>query len=84
MQVLALGRRLHRCIDSEKFDRCSCTTCKVETRDETRCDAISNSSEPKKKEVCKLERPIQRINNEDIKNILIQLVGAVMKIGSLP
>ena len=46
-----------------------------------RCEATSSSSESKKKEVCKLEKP--HINNEDIEKILIQLVGAVMEIGYL-
>ena len=48
---------------------------------ETRCYAMSNLSEPKKKEVCKLEMPIERIGNEDMKKILIQLAGAVMEVG---
>ena len=56
---------------------------RIEARDETRCEATSNSLESKKKEVCKLEKPIERINNEDIAKILIQLVRAVMKVGYL-
>ncbi|XBH82743.1 hypothetical protein VPH35_071338 [Triticum aestivum] len=52
-------------------------------RVETRCDAMSNSSKPKKKRVCKLEKPIERINNEDREKNLIPLVGAVMEVGHL-
>ena len=33
--------------------------------------------------MCKLEKPIERINDEDIEKILIQLVGAVIEIGYL-
>ena len=54
---------------------------RIEARDETRCQLTSNLLESKKKEVCKLEKPIERINNEDIEKILIQLVGAVMEVG---
>ena len=32
---------------------------------------------------CKLEKPIERINNEDIEKILIQLVGEVIEVGYL-
>ena len=52
-----------------------------ETRDEIRCEAMSTSLESKKKEVLKLKNP--QINNEDIEKVLIQLVGAVRKIGYL-
>lgn len=40
-------------------------------RVETRCNVISNSSELKKKEACKLEKSIERSNNEDTEKILI-------------
>ena len=56
---------------------------RIEARDETRCEATSNSSESKKKEVCKVEKAIEIINNEDIEKILIQLAEAVMKVGYL-
>ena len=54
---------------------------RIEASNETRCETMSTSSESKKKEVCKLEKP--QIHNEDIEKILIQLVGAVMEIGYL-
>ena len=44
-------------------------------------EATSYSLESKKKEVCKLEKVIESINNEDIEKILIQLVGAIMEVG---
>ena len=56
---------------------------RTEARVETRCEATSNLSESKKKEVCNLEKPTERIINEDIDKILIQLVGVVMDVGYL-
>ena len=50
----------------------------IKTRDETRCEATSTSLESRKKEVWKLAK--LQINNKDIEKILIQLVGAVMKV----
>ena len=58
------------------IDACALVA-RIEARDETRCEATSNLSESKKK-VCKIEKP--QINNEGIEKILIQLVGAVMKV----
>lgn len=52
-----------------------------EIGDEIRCEATSTSLESKKEEVAKLKNP--QINNEDIENILIQLVGVVREIGYL-
>ena len=63
---------------------------RIEAKDETRCEirdeirqeATPTSLESKKKnEVCKIENP--QINNEGTEKILIQLVGAVMKVGYL-
>ena len=54
----------------------------LETRDETRDDAMSYCMEAEKKEVCNLEKPIEKSNNvqnEDRDKLLIQLVGVVMK-----
>ena len=50
---------------------------RIEARDEARCKSMSNSSESKKKEVCKLEKPIERINNEDMMQISIQTSGSI-------
>jgi hypothetical protein len=52
----------------------------------SRDDAMSNCVQAKKKEVCKFEKVIEKINNvqnEDTEKILIQLVGAFMKVGFL-
>ena len=47
----------------------------------TRGEATSTSFEPTtKKEECKIKNP--QINNECMKKILIQLVGAVMEVGN--
>lgn len=59
---------------------------RIEARDETRDEIIrfeapSTALESKNKEVLKLEKP--QINDEDIEKILVQLVGAVRKIGYL-
>ena len=52
------------------------------TREETRGEAISTSLESKNKnEECKIKNP--QINNEGMKKMLVQLVGAVMKVGYL-
>ena len=48
------------------------------TKEKTKGEATSTSLESKKKEVVKLKNP--HINNEDIEKILVQLVGAVMKV----
>ena len=51
-------------------------------REETRGEATSTSLESKKKnEECKIKNP--QINNEGMKKMLVQLVGAVMKVGYL-
>ncbi|XBI87038.1 hypothetical protein VPH35_025174 [Triticum aestivum] len=48
----------------------------------TRGEATSTSFEPKmKKEECKIKNP--QINNECMEKILVQLVGAIMKVGNL-
>ena len=52
------------------------------TREESRGEATSISLEPKKKnEECKI-RNLQ-IKNECMEKILVQLMGAVMKVGNL-
>ena len=59
---------------------------RIEAIGETRCEATPTSLESKKKEVCKLEKPIERINNvqnEDIERIFIPLIAAVMEVGLL-
>ena len=54
---------------------------RIKNNDATAC-ATSTSSEPKmKNEECKMKNP--QINNECMENILLQLVGAVMKVGNL-
>mgnify|MGYP006969624808 CR=1 FL=1 len=57
---LVLGRGLHRSIDSTKFDNAHALVATIEARGQTRYEATLNSSESKKKEVCKLEKPIER------------------------
>ena len=84
MQVFVLGRRVHPYIDRAQFSRCSITFSKyrIEARHETRCEeATSNSLHSKKKEARKIEPP--QINNECIEKALIQLTGAIMKVGYL-
>jgi len=83
MQVLVLRRNSIDLLIARNLIDVRALLARVETKDEIRCDVILNSSEPKKKEVCKLEKPIERINNEDIEKILIQLAEAVMKVGYL-
>ena len=74
---MVLGKRIHRSIDRTKLIDAHALVARIETRDETICEATSISLESNKKEVCKIEKP--EINNEDIKRILIQLVGADRK-----
>lgn len=55
----------------------------LETRDETRYDAMSNCVETETKKVCKFEKPIEKSNNvgnEGREKLLIQLVEAVIEV----
>ena len=59
---------------------------RIEGNDAAACatggEATTTSFEPKmEKEECKIKNP--QINNECMKKILVQLVGAVMKVGNL-
>ena len=59
---------------------------RVETRDDSTDDTVSSCVEVEKKEVCKLDKPIEKTNdvgNEDIEKVLMQLVGVVMEVGFL-
>ena len=79
MQVLVLGR-----IDlliARKLIDVRALGARTEARDEIRCEATSISLESTQKKILKLKNP--QINNEDIEKIVIQLVGAVRKIGYL-
>ena len=67
----------------ETRDETSALVARTEARHETRCkEATSTSLDSKKKEARKIEPPPQ-INNKCIEKALIQLTGAVMKVGYL-
>ena len=93
MEVLLLGRRVHRYIDRIKFsallasieavNETSALVARLEARHETRCEEEATSTPGlKKKGGCQIEPPPQ-INNECIEKPLTQLKGAVMEVGYL-
>ena len=65
----------------EARDETSALVARIEARHETRCEEATSTSLHSKKEARKIEPP--QINNECIKKALIQITGAVMKVGYL-
>ena len=69
----------------EAIDETSALVARLEARHETRCEEATSTSlgSKKKKETRKMKAAPPQINNECIKKALIQLTGAVMKVGYL-